>query len=223
MDKRINVDRWLALILAPIVLVLLGVLFVIVVPLQGRPFFYTCERMKTRDTSFRLIKIRTLHPPDPEAELSALGGHMLSRVTPVGALLRKTRLDELPQIFNVIRGDMRFIGPRPQLRKYVEAYPDLFDAVLRETPPGITGLATVVFHEREERLLAACRSAEETDEVYRRRCIAIKARLDLIYRERRGFKLNLWILWHTFARLSLPPVRMKEQAQVASMRVIAAE
>ncbi len=223
MDRRVNVDFWLALTLAPVVLLLLVLLFVIVVPLQGRPFFYSCERMKTRDTSFRLIKIRTLHPLDPDAEQTALGGHMLSRVTPIGALLRKTRLDELPQIFNVIRGDMRFIGPRPQLRKYVEAYPELFDEVLRDTPPGITGLATVVFHRREEKLLAACRSAEETDAVYRRRCIGTKARLDLIYRERRGVRLNLWILWHTIARLSLPSLRVEAEPRVAQMRVIAAE
>ncbi|NNE78998.1 MAG: sugar transferase [Silicimonas sp.] len=202
--RYVSLDQFFALLLLPVVLFLLGCLYLIVVPLQGRPFFFASERMKTRRQAFSLLKIRTMTPLERSAPVTALGGDQKNRVTPVGRFLRTYRLDELPQIFNVLRGDIRFIGPRPPLRRYVEDFPELYRKVLDRTPPGITGLATVTLHAREERLLARCRTADETDAVYRRRCIPVKARLDLIYRRRRGLGLNLIILWRTFSRLSFP-------------------
>ena len=91
------------------------------------------------------------------------------------------------------------MGPRPPLRTYVEAYPDLYGAVLRSRP-GITGLASLVFHAHEERLLAQCRDAAETDAVYRRRCIPRKARLDLIYQARRTLCYDLVLIAQTAAK-----------------------
>ena len=223
MPIRFSVDRCLAVILAPVVLLLLAVLYSIVVPLQGRPFIFKSERMRGRNHSFSLLKIRTMHPHDPKLEQCAHGGHQLDRVTAIGSILRKLRFDELPQIINVLRGDMRFIGPRPPLRKYVEAYPDLYDRVLRDTPPGITGLATVMLHEREERILTACLSSSETDKVYRRRCIPIKARLELVYRDNRSLQLDLWILWKTISRLSLPKAETKCELTLPTLRTIPAE
>lgn len=203
MKKKPNLDQVIALALAPFACVLLTLLYLPVIVAQGRPFLYASERMRSPDRAFQLYKIRTMHPPGPLQEESVLGGHQARRVTAIGAFLRRTRLDELPQIVNVLKGDVRFIGPRPPLRKYVETCPEIYEEVFRDTLPGITGLATVMLHGREERLLSACRSAVETDLVYRRRCIALKARLDLIYRERRGPGLDLLILYRTFSRLSL--------------------
>ena len=125
---------------------------------------------------------------------------MTSMVTPVGQVLRRFRLDELPQIFNVLKGDIRFIGPRPPLRHYVEAYPALYRQVLM-SKPGITGLATVMLHRREERILSKCKTAQESDRAYRLHCIFPKARLDLLYERRRSFGLDLMIVFWTFARL----------------------
>lgn len=198
-----NVDRLIAFAVLPLVVVVLCVLYVVVLGAQGRPFIYTSERMRTTTKAFSLYKIRTMHPPDLGSQETALGGHQANRVTRVGAFLRRSRLDELPQIFNVLKGDIRFIGPRPPLRRYVEAYPVLYDQVLRDTPPGITGLATVMLHRREERLLSACRDSGEVDRVYRTRCLPLKARLDLIYRERRGPRLNALIMVRTISRLSM--------------------
>ena len=201
MARQVSFDRVFALLLLPFVAAVLALLYLIVVPLQGRPFIFSSERMRGRGQAFNLYKIRTMCPMDARVEQSALGGDQTWRVTSVGRFLRRTRLDELPQIFNVLWGDIRFIGPRPPLRKYVVQYPDLYDRVLGETLPGITGLATVVLHAREERLLSTCRTAEETERVYRERCIPVKARLDLIYRDKRGWVLNGMILWMTLSRL----------------------
>ena len=193
-------DRFLAAVLLPLVLALMGLLWLILVPVQGRPFLYASERMRGPGRAFMLYKIRTMHPPDRRSEESVLGGDLAGRVTQVGRVLRRYRLDELPQILNVLKGEIRFIGPRPPLRKYVEAYPGLYREVLA-VPPGITGLATVTLHAREERILARCRTAAETDIVYRRRCLPVKARLDLIYRDNRGPALDAWILYRTVAGL----------------------
>jgi len=201
MVRQYSWDQAFALVLFPFVIAILAILYVVVVALQGRPFSFASERMRSHDKAFHLLKIRTMHPVDPTVDQSALGGDQMWRVTPIGAFLRRTRLDELPQIFNVLRGDLKFIGPRPPLRKHVNQYPELYKRVLADTRPGITGLATVMVHAREERLLSACRTPAETDAVYRKRCIPIKARLDLIYRDNRGWMLNAMILWMTFSRL----------------------
>ena len=213
MMRQFSLDQVMALVLLPFVLVVLGLLYLVVVPLQGRPFFFASRRMRSMDRDFLLLKVRTMHPVDVAVDQSALGGDQRWRVTRIGAFLRRTRLDELPQILNVLRGDIRFIGPRPPLRRYVALYPELYARVLEDTPPGITGLATVILHAREERLLSACRTSAETDKVYRRRCIRMKARLDLIYRRRRGWGLNVLILWLTLSRLL--PVQRRRGLRVA--------
>lgn len=194
------VDRCVAVLLLPTVLMCLVVLLPIVLLLQGRPFLYASERMATPEQSFKLLKIRTMHESQ-SSRCRVLGGDMTSSVTPIGQVLRRFRLDELPQIFNVLRGDIRFIGPRPPLRRYVEAYPDLYRKVLL-SKPGITGLATVMLHRREERILSKCKTAQASDRAYRIYCIAPKARLDLLYARRRSLGLDLMILFWTFARLN---------------------
>jgi lipopolysaccharide/colanic/teichoic acid biosynthesis glycosyltransferase len=105
-------------------------------------------------------------------------------------------LDEIPQLWNILRGDMSFVGPRPPLRSYVERAPALYAAVLRSRP-GLTGLATLHFRRHEERLLARCFTPQETDSVYARRCVPRKARLDLIYQRRPNLCADVAILWKT--------------------------
>jgi lipopolysaccharide/colanic/teichoic acid biosynthesis glycosyltransferase len=127
------------------------------------------------------------------------GGDKSARITRTGAFLRRSRLDEVPQLWNVLRGDISFVGPRPPLRQYVEAFPDVYARVL-QSRPGITGLASVYFHAHEEHLLARCTSTAETDAVYRRACIPRKARLDLIYQARRNLCVDMGIMLKTVFR-----------------------
>ncbi|MGR3495206.1 sugar transferase [Citreimonas sp.] len=182
----------LGLLLSPlIVLVALSVAV-----RDGRPVLYRSERMTTPRRGFALWKFRTMAVAQIDAGVS--GGDKAARITRNGRWLRRTRLDELPQLWNILRGDMSFVGPRPPLRHYVELHPELYAQVLRARP-GVTGLATLIFHRHEERLLAACHTAEATEAVYRRRCIPRKARLDLIYAQRAtvcsDFRLMIATIW----------------------------
>jgi lipopolysaccharide/colanic/teichoic acid biosynthesis glycosyltransferase len=105
-------------------------------------------------------------------------------------------MDEVPQIWNVLKGDMSFVGPRPPLREYVERFPDLYREVLK-SPTGITGLASLRYHDTEERLLAACQTAEETDRVYAGICVPAKARLDVFYQKHWSLCFDLKLIWET--------------------------
>ena len=146
----------LAVVLAP---VLLGLMLAIWLT-DGRPLFYISERMRGPDRPFRLWKLRTMRVVQEDSGVS--GGDKEDRITPIGRFLRKTRGDEIPQLWNVLKGDMSFVGPRPPLRQYVESFPNLYREVL-VCRPGITGLATLLYHRHEELLLARCATPKETE------------------------------------------------------------
>jgi lipopolysaccharide/colanic/teichoic acid biosynthesis glycosyltransferase len=183
----IGVSLILILILSP----LLFAIGLVVVLLDGWPVFYVSERMKGLGQPFSLIKFRTMKLSSEDSGVS--GGDKVSRVTPLGRVLRASRLDETPQLWNVLRGDMSFVGPRPPLRQYVERFPELYGQVLKSRP-GVTGLASLLFHRHEEMLLEKSRSRAETDEIYTVRCIPRKARFDLIYASHQSLCFDLRIM-----------------------------
>ena len=178
------------LLLWPVMLGLAVVLLVV----QGRPVIFRSERMSGPGRAFDLYKFRSMRVATQDHGVT--GGDKSDRITPLGAKMRRWRLDELPQIINILRGDMSLVGPRPPARQYVDAFPALYAKVLA-VPPGLTGLATLHFHRHEERLLAACQSAEETHAVYARRCVPRKAQLDLMYQRHWSLCLDLKLIWQT--------------------------
>lgn len=168
---------------------------------DGWPIFYRSERMRSPDQAFMLLKFRTMTMAKEDSGVT--GPAKSSRITPTGTWLRRTRLDELPQLWNILRGDMGFVGPRAPLRRYTEMFPMLYSEVLKERP-GVTGLASMAFHRTEERLLAETCTAEETEEIYVRRCIPRKARLDLLYARRRNPCTDMRLMFATvFRRVSM--------------------
>ncbi|MBD3803882.1 sugar transferase [Thioclava marina] len=187
-------DFSLALVLLPLLLPLMAVLVVVLALCHGRPWFHVQERMKSPSRRFRMWKFRTM-VPDP-GDHGVSGGHKAARITPLGRVLRRTRADELPQIWNVLRGDMSFVGPRPPLPDVVARFPDLYEKVL-VSPPGVTGLATLRFHAREARIMADCSDPAQAQDLYDRRCVPVKARLDLIYLRRASRRFDLMLIWQT--------------------------
>lgn len=184
----------LVVILGPVLIFLLAWLLV----KEGRPLFYVAERMKTPEKPFNLWKLRTMTVVNEDQGVS--GGNKSQRVTPTGAWLRAKRLDEFPQLWNILRGDLSFVGPRPPLREYVERYPRIYGQVLKSRP-GVTGLATIRFHKHEDRMLARCTTPQETDDVYTRICIPRKARLDLIYQQHQSTCYDFDLVFQTISNL----------------------
>ncbi len=199
LSKRLF-DILLALALAAILALPFALLVIVLLVSGGRPLFYVAERMKAPGQPFMLWKLRTMSVARVDSGVS--GGDKASRITPMGAFLRRARLDEIPQLWNVLKGDMSFVGPRPPLRLYVERYPDIYAQVLRSRP-GITGLATLRYHGHEERLLARCATPQETDAVYCQRCIPRKAHLDLIYQRHQSLCFDMALLARTFGGVLL--------------------
>ncbi|MDT8857653.1 sugar transferase [Paracoccaceae bacterium Fryx2] len=196
-------DLSLALMIAALLAVPFALLLAALLVVEGRPLFYVSERMRAPGLPFMLWKLRTMRVVATDSGVS--GGDKTARITPVGRALRRTRLDEIPQLWNVLRGDMSFVGPRPPLRTYVERFPEIYGRVL-QSRPGITGLATLEYHAHEERLLARCASAEETDRVYSGRCVLRKARLDLIYQHNQSLCLDLFLMAKTGGRVIFRPL-----------------
>lgn len=190
-------DTFFALALGLLLLPLILVIGVTILFFDGRPVFYISERMSTPTRGFDLVKFRTMKPSATNSGVT--GGDKSDRITRTGHLLRRTRLDELPQLWNILVGDISFVGPRPPLRLYVERFPDLYSKVLRSRP-GVTGLASIIYHRHEEWMLSRCTTTEETDQVYSRSCIPRKARLDLIYQDNRTICLDMLLMLKTVFR-----------------------
>jgi len=185
-----------ALALSAILLPVIGILAIWMVFRQGLPVFYVSERMKTPDQSFKLVKFRTMRTTEPVNNAGVSGGDKTDRITKTGRFLRRTRLDEVPQLWNVLRGDISFVGPRPPLRQYTEKFPQIYHDVLRSRP-GITGLATLKYHRFEEALLAECKTPQETEDVYCRRCVPRKAAIDLIYQRHQSLCFDVKLMVQT--------------------------
>lgn len=167
---------------------------------DGSPVFYVAERMKTPNQPFNLIKFRTMSNVATQKNAGVTGGDKAGRITPIGRTLRRYRLDELPQFINVLRGDMSFVGPRPPLRQYTDAFPDLYGQVLRSRP-GVTGLASLHYHRHEERLIASATTPAQTEAIYTTRCVPRKATLDLIYQRHASVCYDAAIMWQTLLRI----------------------
>ena len=126
---------------------------------SGTPVLYFQVRVGKGNKDFKLFKFRTMYSDAEKKGLLTVGGRD-PRITPVGYYLRKFKLDELPQLFNVLIGDMSLVGPRPEVRKYVEMYTPLQKQVLN-VKPGITDYASLEYINENE-LLAKSNDPEQT-------------------------------------------------------------
>lgn len=126
---------------------------------DGLPVFFKQKRIGKNGTPFQFFKFRSMRVSG-SGQTEEFGAGDLSRVTPFGRFLRRTKLDELPQLINVVKGDMSLVGPRPEVGKWVNVYPERWAKVL-SVRPGITDHAALVFR-HEEDLLAKAADPERT-------------------------------------------------------------
>lgn len=165
--------------------------------LDGQPVFFRQIRIGRGGKPFLLIKFRTMNRA-PEAERREFEPGASLRVTPLGRFLRKSKIDEWPQLFNVLKGEMSMVGPRPEVPKWVAAYPDRW-ALVHRVKPGITDPASITYR-NEEKLLAA---AADPEAAYRDEILPRKLTLYERYVRAHSFFGDLGLILKTVAAVIL--------------------
>jgi lipopolysaccharide/colanic/teichoic acid biosynthesis glycosyltransferase len=191
--------RLLDTAIAAMALVVLSPLIVLValaVRLDSRgPVFFRCERMGRGGRPFAMLKFRKMR--NGVCDGTPLTAVNDDRLTRIGGLLAKTKLDEIPQLWNVLRGEMSLVGPRPEDPAFVRLHAEQYAPILRGRP-GITGLSQLAFAKEAEILADTDRLNDYVD-----RILPQKIRLDRLYLEKRSLRMDLRILAWTLAAIGL--------------------
>lgn len=179
--KRIF-DIFMSLIL----LILLSPVFLILaiwIKLDSKgPVFYRQERITTYGKKFRIFKFRTMiQDADKQGSLITLGED--SRITKIGNKIRKRRLDEIPQLLNILKGDMSFVGTRPEVTKYVDKYTNEMKATLL-MPAGVTSKASIEYKNEDEIMDIFLNKGEKVDDIYLQHILPEKMKYNLEYIEK---------------------------------------
>lgn len=196
------VGRFFDTVLAAFVLVLLSPLLLPVALLiklhDGGAVFHVSSRVGMNGKPFRLYKFRTM-----VAQASEIGKGITSandrRITPVGRWLRKYKIDEIPQLYNVIRSDMALVGPRPEDPRYVALYTPAQRAIL-SSRPGITSPASLAFRHEEKML-----SGDDWEDRYINEILPTKLAIELEYASRRTLATDIGVLFKTIAAVPAQP------------------
>lgn len=159
------------------------------------PVFYRQVRVGRGNKDFRLFKFRSMRPDSDKLGLITVGGHD-PRVTRSGYYIRKYKLDEFPQLINVFVGDMSLVGPRPEVRKYVDLYTPEQLRVLN-VRPGITSLASIRYRNENE-ILA---KADDPDKAYVEQIMPDKIAIDLEYVENASLTNDIKLIFKTFGEI----------------------
>jgi lipopolysaccharide/colanic/teichoic acid biosynthesis glycosyltransferase len=190
------IERILALaglvVLAPVI----AIVSFLIWRVDGFPVFFRQKRVGLNGRPFELLKLRSMRKSNAGALITAGGD---SRITPIGRIIRKYKLDEIPQLWNVLRGDMSLVGPRPEVERYVDLQDPLWQKVL-SVRPGITDLATLLCRD-EESLLAA---APDPEAYYRSVLLPRKLSVSAAAIDRRSLVTYLQLLVITVLCSFLP-------------------
>ena len=184
-------DLFVSVILLIFLIIPIAVIAIAVKCDSKGPVMFRQERVTKYGRRFKIFKFRTM-VVNAESLGTMVTTDSDSRVTRIGRKLRKYRLDELPQVFNVLSGSMTVVGTRPEVPKYVDMYEDKYYATLL-LPAGITSLASIMY-KNEEKLLA---STEDADKVYVETILPEKMKYNLEYTEHFSFGSDVKLMFKT--------------------------
>ncbi|MBO4607465.1 MAG: sugar transferase [Prevotella sp.] len=174
---------------------LLLIIYILVRVTSRGPGFYSQKRVGKNGVPFRLLKFRTMRIGSDKGTLITIGGRD-SRITKVGYYLRKYKLDELPQLWNVLIGDMSLVGPRPEVERYVRLYTPEQRVVL-SVKPGITDYASIAYS--DENLILGM--SEDPEKMYIEQIMPKKIEYNLQYINNQTMKEYFKIIFLTFAKI----------------------
>jgi len=182
-----------------LVLLPLFVLIAVLIKIDSvGPVFFRQERIGKNFKAFKIYKFRTMiHDfAGNGLQITANGD---KRITKIGSILRKTKVDELPQLVNVLKGDMSLVGPRPEVRKYVEFYKDDYAIILR-VRPGITDISSMTYRDEESIL----QGHEDPEQYYLLVLLPKKMRLAKEYIQHQSFFFDLRLIFQTCYKIVSP-------------------
>lgn len=163
--------------------------------------FYRQQRIGRYNKKFKIWKFATMLKDSPKIGTGSLTLRNDPRVTPFGRYLRITKLNELPQLVNVLRGEMSVVGPRPQMQVDFEAYPPHIQEKIYNVRPGITGIGSIIFRDEE----ALISKVEADPHTYYREVIApYKGELELWYQRKQSLLVDLILIFLTFWVIFFP-------------------
>ncbi|MEQ8211456.1 MAG: sugar transferase [Lacipirellulaceae bacterium] len=195
-----TLDLVVALVAVALLLPILISVAILVKLTSPGPVFYRGVRTARYGGEFRIFKFRTM-VVNAERLGGTTTGQNDARLTSIGKTLRDFKLDELPQLFNVIFGDMSLVGPRPEVEEYTSQFTQEEQRIL-SVRPGITDLSSLKFHDLQSHV-----GGEDPDKVFRERILPQKNALRLQYVDTRSFWGDIAILWQTFWVIATRPLR----------------
>jgi lipopolysaccharide/colanic/teichoic acid biosynthesis glycosyltransferase len=178
------------------------------------PVIFRQKRMGRKGRPFTMYKLRTMRVANSGPQVTAGDD---ARVTPVGKFLRKAKLDELPELWNVVKGDMSLIGPRPEVPRYVDLIDPMWRLVL-EARPGITDPMTLRLRNEEALLIEV---EGDRERFYLETLLPFKLDGNLNYLQMRSWRSDLKVLWHTIIAVAFPnktPLPTLEEIQSYGIR-----
>jgi len=198
-------------ILALLVLLPLFILIVAILILTGEnKVFYLQTRVGYKNQNFKIIKFATMLSNSAKGGSGSLTLKNDPRVLPFGSFLRKTKINELPQILNIIIGDLSIVGPRPQMQVDFEKYSDDIQEKIYNVKPGLTGIGSIVFRD-EESLISAASEKENPHDFYKRVIAPYKGELEIWYQSHRSVFLDFQLIFITAWAIVFPETRLYEK------------
>ena len=194
MSQRIF-DLVLTIISGILLIPVFAAVALLVLITDGKPVLFRQPRGGLHGRDFVMYKFRTMTVA-AEPETGSFHAGDTSHVTPVGRFLRRTKLDEIPQLWNVLTGDMSIVGPRPEVRKWIDAYPEEWSRVHR-VRPGITDPASLVYRHEEARL----EQSSNPEETYRNEILPHKLKLYEEYARNRTLLQDIGVIAQTIVSL----------------------
>ena len=172
--------------------------------------FYLQNRVGYKNKKFKIIKFATMLSNSPNIGSGSLTLKNDPRVLPFGSFLRKTKINELPQILNIIIGDLSIVGPRPQMQVDFEKYSDDVQKKIYNDRPGLTGIGSIIFRD-EESLISAASENEDPHDFYKRVIAPYKGELEMWYQSHRSLFLDFQLIFITAWVIVAPETRLYEK------------
>ena len=195
------------LILSPILIpVIIGLMF------TGEGYvFYKQERVGYKNKLFLIWKFATMLKDSPNMKGGIMTVNNDPRITPMGGFLRKSKINELPQLFNIFLGQMSIIGPRPVMRISFEAYPNEIQKLIYNVKPGLTGIGSIVFRDEEELITEVKNNDGDLWKFYREKIYPFKGKLEIWYQNHNSFILDMKLIFLTAWVIIVPTSNLYEK------------